>query len=564
MKRKKETILVVCLFMVIGLWLGEETIVKANPFQDSILFYDTYGSNTVFKGEWFYYGSRGITASGRKNSTTWSVVGHQIKVIIGEKEVVLYFQKQGEHTIKADEERRGSYTYGLYGISLEGILEKLQQVDKIAYGEFLKGKGRLEINSCMITINWNWHGVPSPSGGMTYDGKRYGTVYTTYEGIANAAHWIGKESLRSYFEKNIIYETKFYTTQVVYARYQEEDGEYGGYKEVLRGDYIYGSEVLWQNIEDDCYEAAIVRYEAVEDGKRYIDVKRKRYDVTVAGDIGIAKVNGAGRYYYGQTCEIEAVLESGYVWEGWSGTQEVIGMKSRFIVTRNNDLKAKASAIRYMIYFHPNGGSGEMEPLQCDYNVRYEVPKETFKSPEEQSVFKGWAKSDASSEVEWKKGDEIYNYSSENGTVIHLYAIWDYAPALTVADRYFTLVEAKEGIITEEELKKTSTSVDGEEGELNVSMKEFDTDKFLRLTADSEVPVTYFTEDTSGNYVEERASVFVVDTERIRNEEKFKKGYVRFISSETYRENSLNGGVEKNSVWRVEEEYREVLESLFQ
>ncbi len=543
--------------------LQMETKVKASALQDAISFYHTYGNSMVYKDGWFYYGSRGKTASATQNTTTWNVVGYQVEVQSGGRTALLYFKNLGDYTKRGAQQKSGGFTYDLYQISLQGVKDKLKNVDQAIYENFARNGGSIRVNSCMITIYWNRWGTPHPSGGMYNDGSFYGAVYTNFSGIANAAPWRNKESLRSYFGKGIIYETPLHSNQIIYVRYQGVNGNYGDYEEVLNGDYLYGNEVAWSRSEDECYEYAAIRYTATVSQKKYVDVRRKQYQLSLAGDVGIDDTMGEGNYYYEQSVMVDAVIKEGYEWNGWKELEESEEKAVEFLITKDTMLLAQTKPITYQVVFHPSGGSGHMEPLQCSYDQSYHIPSITFQSPERESLFKGWTKEQEGKIVSWKEGDTIFNYTSTADSILDLYAVWDYAPQLISQDRYFTLKEAKAGVITVEELLKTVESLDEEDGSAQVQLKAFDPTYFLNLTEDSEIIVTYTAMDSSGNYVEEEATVYVIDTEKMTEQENRSKTYIRFISDKTYGLGEDEGGLEDTSIWNTNTDYREILKNLF-
>ena len=163
----------------------------------------------------------------------------------------------------------------------------------------------------MITVKIDRYGNRRNSGSMDDYGNFWGSVYTDYNGIANAAPWSNPSSLHSYFNKTINYVTELKSRQVVYVRYQNVDGDYGGYSVVINKDYVYGETVSWSRSADTCYNAASISYTAKQDKTSYVSVSRKQYLQNVyvkyqdangnySGDWGLAK---SQNLYYGSSFE---------------------------------------------------------------------------------------------------------------------------------------------------------------------------------------------------------------------------------------------------------------------
>lgn len=114
----------------------------------------------------------------------------------------------------------------------------------------------------MITVKIDKYGNRTNSGSLDDYGNFWESVYTDYNGIANAVPWSNPSSLLSYFNKTINYVTELKSRQVVYVRYQNTDGDYGGYSVVINKDYVYGENFSWSRSADTCYNAASISYTA--------------------------------------------------------------------------------------------------------------------------------------------------------------------------------------------------------------------------------------------------------------------------------------------------------------
>lgn len=604
--------------------------VMAGTFNNAVTFYNKYGGDIVFKDGYFYYATRGKAASSQVNTTHWSTIGYRMRVTTTSKSAYIYFNLSGYTVESVNESESGGYIYNLCRINLSYVKSKLAQENKKAYKEFLINGGSIVVDSCMITVKIDRHGNRMDSGSMDDNGNFSGSVYTDYHGIASAAPWSSPSSLHSYFDMSINYVTELKSKHVVYVRYQEANGEYGGYNPVINRNYVYGETVSWSRSADACYNAASISYTAKKDKTSYLSVTRKRYvqnvyvkyqdvngiysgdwvlvksqnqyygsdfawsydgddcynpaaierytvkeqknhyiyisrkqyTVSVSAGTGIASVSGDGSYYYGAVCTVDALVKTGYTWKNWSGTYSSANKQFQFTVTRDVSLQANAETNTYYIEFHPNEGSGTMERLVCKYDQGYTLPPMSFTPPTHPNTYLGWNTDANAFHASFAERAPIYNLTSENGYTFHLYAIWDYAPELLGSDRYFTLYEAKHGVITEEELLRTVTSTDREDGSTQVRVKNYSASRFTRMIGSGEITITYTTTDSRNNTTEEQVNVGIVDTDDTKEgpiDFDGRKQYARFISAKYDQKSYEEGGLEETSKWRKEETYQRIL-----
>ena len=348
--------------------------------------------------------------------------------------------------------------------------------------------------------------------------------------------------------------------QNVYVNYQDVNGNYsGGWSLVASQNLFYGSDFDWAYAEDSCFNAnSVSRYRVTEAKNHYIYLSRKQYTVSVDAGTGIDRVSGGGSYYYGASCTVDAVVKTGYTWKNWSGTYYVTNKTYTFSVTGNVALTANAEANTYYIMFHPNGGSGSMETMTCKYDQTYTLPSMSFTPPSHPCIYLGWNTDANAFSPSYAERQQICNLTSENGYTFHFYAIWDYAPNLTCTDRYFTLYEAKAGVITEAELLRTVTSTDREDGTTQVRVKNYASSTFTGLTVSEVLTITYTTTDNRNNTTEKQVKVTIVDTgatEEVPMDFDGKKQYARFIAADYYLKDYASGGLEATSKWRSDDSY---------
>lgn len=255
----------------------------------------------------------------------------------------------------------------------------------------------------------------------------------------------------------------------------------------------------------------------------------------------------------------------GYVFLGWytkpdGGTQ----VTSSTIVRGNLTVYAHWRPITYTIRFNPNADNGEgevngtMSSIKVNYDQMVNLPAnkyaKTVTVPSEDeggdvvkkpSVFKGWSYDATSLTSSLADKASIMNLTRKDGDVIDLYAIWDDAPSFVVdryPDRYFTLEEAQNGDITEEELLSTVVVKDRETNPLpyktteqvesgddvGVSIVGWNPDEFTGLTDDSTVSIRYKVKDDAGNEAFLNIKVYVTRNSALAAE---KESSIRSISS---------------------------------
>ena len=273
----------------------------------------------------------------------------------------------------------------------------------------------------------------------------------------------------------------------------------------------------------------------------------------------------------------------GYVFLGWytkpDGGKQVT---SSTIVRGDITVYAHWRPITYTIRFNPNADNGEgevkgeMPSIKVEYDQMVNLPAnkyaKTVKVPAEDeggdvvkksSVFKGWSYDAKSLTSSLADKASIMNLTRKDGDVIDFYAIWDDAPSFVVErypDRYFTLKEAQDGEVTEDELLKTVVVKDRETNPLpaktteqvesgddvGVSIVGWNPREFTDLTDDSTVSIRYKVKDKSGNEAFLNIKVYVTRNSALAAE---KESSIRSISS-TYR-NTLAD----NSRWKSDSLY---------
>ena len=221
--------------------------------------------------------------------------------------------------------------------------------------------------------------------------------------------------------------------------------------------------------------------------------------------------------------------------------------------------------ITYSIHFDGNGATaGEMADIQAKYDEQVTLPDNAYVRTTDwgDSTFMGWNHIVDTKTIEFSNQEIVSNLSTVDGDVVVLYAIWDDCPEITAKDRYFTLQEAQNGIITEEKLLETVSANDDIDTDINdkIYVKYYSENEWKQFTTKGSSLIKYEVIDSSGNVSNCTATVYIVDTTA---QEVDDKRYARFINERYYNKSFEEGGLEDNSIWKLPE-YAEVLEDAMQ
>ena len=195
------------------------------------------------------------------------------------------------------------------------------------------------------------------------------------------------------------------------------------------------------------------------------------------------------------------------------------------------------------------------------------------------SIFMGWALEDGKDTFipKWKAGDIVQNLVAEDGGEITLYAVWDDCPWIQAQDLYYTLEQAQSGFITEEEILSHATATDREDGSpilpgtnpapsdpevfTSFTIPDYQAEEFTNLQHDFATSENLTVVDHTGNTYVKQIMVHVTDTTPKKLTQMDLTGVTRFINSKYYNKSFEEGGLEDNSIWKVDQEYKAALES---
>ena len=264
---------------------------------------------------------------------------------------------------------------------------------------------------------------------------------------------------------------------------------------------------------------------------------------------------------------IDSYVQAAWAENSLDGKQYATG--SEYNLTQNTIMYAiwdgEIKPITYTIRFDGNGSTaGEMQDINVKYDEQVTLPDNDFARTTDwgDSTFMGWNRTADTKTIEFSNQDIVSNLSSTDGDVVVLYAIWDDCPEITAKDRYFTLQEAQNGLITEEKLLETASAADDIDTDINdkIYVKYYSENEWKQFTTKGSSLIKYEVIDSSGNVSNCTATVYIVDTTA---QEVDDKRYARFINERYYNKSFEEGGLEDNSIWKLPE-YAEVLEDAMQ
>lgn len=511
-KKTGMVLAVLCMLSVLEIFAPET--VSAGTFDNAYTFYQTYGKEMTFQagsnnqGE-IYYATRAKVDSS-STGINYSTIGWQVRVLNSAGGLVdtVYYKYGGDNMVCVDTRTVDNYKYKLYKVTLANLKSRLSQAGKTV----LNNPGCSILFDACTTTKINGE----KQGGMTDDGPSWGLVYTTYNGIVNAQDWSDgtKESLKSYYNKTV-------------------NGLF--------------------------------------------------YNVTLSKGTGISQVSGAGKYLFGTTVKVQAKAAEGYHFSSWSGSSTSTSASYSFVLyAKDVSLTAKAEENSYKVVFESNGGTGSVSSQSVKYTGNLTLPTSGFLL--DGSSLSGWTLDKTVTTAQYAKGQKVavkdivqkLQLQNTDAATIRLYATWDHGPTINTDKIYVSLSDAQNGKITEAWLANRAEALDQEDGKIPYGknektvflMEDYQASDFTTFTEPGSVTKTFLAVDSAGNTTQKMVQVYVVDTQ-VYPANKI-TGRLRFISSKYFWDENGEllveelGGLEEQSIWRLNEEYRKILEALFQ
>jgi hypothetical protein len=591
LKKFLKCLAAVSIALAVCLLLPQRT--TADVWDNAYTYYATYGNQAVFRANSqtdgiIYCATQGAVASTgiRYRTIGWKM---DIKDTWGNVLQTLYFQQGGAYLANPSVVQDSKYIYQLYTLSLSTLKSRMNTAARTALNN---GRCSIVMNACMVVVR---NGVVQ--GTMNDYGITSGSVYTTYNGIVQAANWsaASRSALYSYFNKSV--SGLFYTVSVSGGTGIASVG--GG------GTYCYGTSVTISASPSAGYvfsywsgsgTAYSASYSFYVNGNTswYANAQKKSTVVTFyrnafSGDGTFRKQTftyGNSGQYFAET----GFVRSGYHLTGWAHASNAATAQYAVYNSVSNEwisnnypavsLYAVWKINSYTIRFNGNGAlSGNVASIVTTYDRTETLPENGFEKPVENCTFLGWgmsagaflpdygqAQAVAVSELAQRAGVHY-----QNNAVITLYAIWDYAPVMETADLYYSLEDAQNGVITEEELSGRVKVTDREDGTINYGNNEknsllltdYAEEKFLNAVEETAVEVTYEVVDSAGNRVTQTILVHLVDT--TITEGSGAVGKIRLIDMDYFMDANGNvvpesaGGLKSTSRWLCEEDLKNLL-----
>lgn len=593
-KNNQWVVLVFGIFLLCAgmLFVGNRNV-YAGTWDDAYTYYNTYGNQVVFHAAsqtdgYLYYatGSKTSTAGTRFRTVGWKV---SVRDRSGQTLQTVYFQLGGSYMACVDITYRSGYEYDLYAVSL-GTLK--QRLNTAAQDALSNGNCTITFDACMTVVQNG-----KEKGGINDSGVTWGSVYTTYQGIAGAANWsaASRASLASYFDKSA--NGLFYTVYL---------GKGTGIVSVSGGGtYCYGTYVTIAAVPQKGYQFSYWSGTGTSYSKDFgfyvqsasawtaYGVPQETTVTFCRNRTGDDTVTAVQTFTYGnqgQTFCNPGWMREGYHQLGWSRqtyaetasytmdyrvTDEWIGRYAPGV-----HLYAVWEENSYALVFDANGAEdGTVPSVERSYTQTFGMPENAYRHTEKKCSFLGWSSEPTAFVPEYAVGEEVSvsalvkkaGVENTNHAVITLYAIWDEAPAIDAEDLYYPLTEAQNGKITEAELASHIRAVDPEDGVIpygchesnSFLLTDYAQSDFLSLSDSGSVTQNCTVIDSAGNRTERRITVHVIDTGAVVGSEVF--GKTRLIGQKYFEDESQNlipkeqGGLDATSVWAAEEEYRNVL-----
>ncbi|WP_370775820.1 hypothetical protein [Roseburia sp.] len=416
-----------------GLWTSGIGKGAGEGYKNGV--YGAVGSNAVAGGSCGQSHVQGFTVTYTKNTTANSYV----KMTCDSKTFII-----------SDPTRTG-YTFDGWTVVGDGIT----QTDNGTSTTFTKNQAG------NMTITANWTPIPYKQIVKVRYQNADGT-WGIYSDVINANYNYGstvawsRAADATYKAASISYtvtgaNTKYVSVyrniylQIVKVRYQNADGTWSNYSEVINANYLYGSTVAWSRAADATYKAASISYTVTGANTKYVSVYRNIHIVTLYKGTGIDSVTGAGTYFYGQTATINATLTVGYKWINWTGTTTYSNISNSFTVDGDKTFTANAEPITYTVRFNGNGNWNTSQgsyTQQFTYDLPATLTPNKFTRPDNATYnsvnyikgyeFIGWGTSATQKTATYIDGQTVSNLKNTDGAVLDLYAIWKKPITLTI------------------------------------------------------------------------------------------------------------------------------------
>ena len=156
-------------------------------------------------------------------------------------------------------------------------------------------------------------------------------------------------------------------------------------------------------------------------------------DIIIVNGAGKAATN-PGAYTVGETVTLNNLTKTGYIFDGWTGTNPSSGVKlnspSKKVQLAYDKLDddftfeytANWTPIKYEIEFNANGGTGSMENEKFKYDEIKPLTANNFTRTG--YTFLGWSKNKDATKADYINLNTVSNMTTKEGDKVTLYAVW--------------------------------------------------------------------------------------------------------------------------------------------
>ena len=156
-----------------------------------------------------------------------------------------------------------------------------------------------------------------------------------------------------------------------------------------------------------------------------------QYSVTLNKGTGISAVSGAGTYNYDTVRNIDATVQAGYTWVGWTGYQTTGTKAHSFkLPAQNVTLTANATGNPYAVVYNCNNG-GQTPPAPTNHIYGTASAVRTNSCSKTGFTFNGWNTAANGSGTAVGNGANITNLTTTYNGTVTLYAQWKVDPVYT-------------------------------------------------------------------------------------------------------------------------------------
>ncbi len=568
----KKLFLLLCLALyLLNFLILDKTTVRADVWNDPVDYYNKYGNSAAFEPIDKTNGNIHFCSAGNtsKSGTKYRTIGYKMSVKNEQGNTIqtIYFQLGGRYLKLQSQKQASGKEYMLYSITLTHMKKRFnsQSLDALK-----AGKCTIVLDACMVVRK---NGVNK--GGMNDNGPTWGKVYDTYAGISKAAGWSDSalSALHSYYGKTV--SGLFHAIEV--KKTTGISSVSGG------GTYCYGTKV---NISAACSTG--------------YDFKNWNNDGTKTSASYSFYVNSGGTYTaYAKACGISVTF-----WRNTSATDQEKMSKSYTYGGKNQTFPSVDwKRCGYHMIGWGNNASDSVAgyPFTCgvadnwiwankpskniyavwkenEYTIEYDTGEKVkvkytdMVKPPEQNMCIGWILGETFPDINYAPGQDIVvadlcrllGIEYTDGATIPMYALWEHEPTIEASDMFFSVKQAKEGMITESLIGSMISATDVEDGDIAYGdnginyliVKDFDELRIKNVGDKDAIDIILEAKDSYGNITQKTITLTFTDTQIKDRSQSF--GKIRFISSKYYGKDKA-GGLMENSRWLKDPEFNSLL-----